>query len=313
MGSILSCAGECVLGDAFDIEGAVPVGDRDNQIIQLFQTTVVDRWENLSQQLISYNNCRDLVADIIHDPNSENSEQAIEAVTSNVRLADDLYEFSVCVVGRFWDLFSFIIDAMAEQGIIALSTYAAIVRSIATLFDIILQHDSLHLATPNLSFDISFFRRIFQRHPPQVNDPLHELLRKTDDLTVHFAKHLPLLSRVSKDLSATYTTPATMAPSLQLLSILIDGCCGILSNGTPSEATGTICARCVTCAILLYDYCSTTGAFCRGVPFNSVAAVRLIAGYQPLQDSLVKTLRYSSKHLSDPSTLPQIRAILLES
>uniref|UniRef100_A0A914VEK6 CYRIA/CYRIB Rac1 binding domain-containing protein n=1 Tax=Plectus sambesii TaxID=2011161 RepID=A0A914VEK6_9BILA len=78
------------------------------------------------------------------------------------------------------------------------------------------------------------------------------------------------------------------------------------------QDTRLFCLRVMVGAIILYDHVHPTGAFARGSAVDIRAAVRVLKNHSTAErvENLLNALRYTTKHLSDPTTPKAIRAIL---
>ena len=68
--------------------------------------------------------------------------------------------------------------------------------------------------------------------------------------------------------------------------------------------------RAMTAAFLIYDELNKNGAFHSRADFAVIQALTVLVHSQPKQTTLVDTLKYSSKHLKDRDTIPEVRTLL---
>ena len=130
-------------------------------------------------------------------------------------------------------------------------------------------------------------------------------------MTMFFGTGNPVLSRSISTLKSKYGgNDALLNKILSIFTSTADICTAtIVHHNIERQDTQILVLRCITGATLMYDHLSPTGAFNKQVPFANYDALKTVHDFQPKQTALINAIKYSSKHLQDPTTLPSIKEL----
>ena len=309
MGGLFGCIGGQKLPDTFiDFDHVEPT-EEERQIVDDFHQAILTPSAQLISNLQNYQDAGALIAQAISRASEENVQAAWEAVLPKVHFQVEVYDFAISLTDYFTRLLDFVLNVLNGNDSDILDKYSAITKSFDQCFDIMLKIDEVLLTLPKLLNDLAFFRRTAGRRTD--SNEIESLLQKTNEMTIFFGMSNPVLSKTISTLQSHYASDNTrVSQVLGIFGSTVDICASTLINhNLESESSKILALRCITGATLMYDFLSTTGSYTSKTPFAVVKALQQVVNFQPKQNALINTIKYSSKHINDPTTMPQIREL----
>jgi hypothetical protein len=86
-------------------------------------------------------------------PTPEKNQEAFEAVYPNMQLLRDLYKFLPTISQKFIKMLDFVLDNLVDNNFSVLGQCAAIVKSFAQCFSLILQYNEVKTSLPKSGFN----------------------------------------------------------------------------------------------------------------------------------------------------------------
>jgi len=317
MGSIVSMIqGSSETGPdiVLDFENAQPIPEED----QLYRYVVelLNRSNAILQSLRQYSGCGELIRKAIQSPTPEAEEEAWVALCPSAMKLKKYYEFSQ----RIEDIFPRMLYVLCKGDITEnLGKYQATTRKLADLLNFVLQFDDLKMTNPSIQNDFSYYRRLLSRvkNNYKINKqtiPVNDEL--ANRMSLFYAYSTPMFKAVT-DSTLTFVGPdsksgISAAQVSECLSLMTNICYNAVSKyRVQSQPMISFCLRVMVGCIILFDHIDTEGAFSRGSKINIRGCIRLIQGSAGVDaDSLLNTLRYTSKHLNDDTTPKSIKNLL---
>jgi len=307
MGGLFSCSISHRLPDVFiDFDNVAPINEEETRIVTEFNEQVLKKANELIPLFSAYKDQSILIGQAISKPSEENSSAAFSSLLPNIRLQLDVYKFSEVLVSQFLSLLEFVINLIQNDSIQILDQYAAVTKSFAQAFDLILRFDEIKLSLFKLLNDLSYFRRVGMRN---TNDEIAEMIAITNSSTVFYGQPSPFLFAAANKVKLAYaSSPEKLSQILTLLGSITDVATSVLSSHRfPNEETNLLCLRCITGAVLLYDHVSPNGPFTSNSPMAILHAMRLLVNYEPKQTGLINTIKFSSKNLNNSLSMQSVK------
>lgn len=309
MGGLFSKSRRKLPDEFIDFNSATASDDEERALVESFDQNIMRPGEDILNRLANYTDAKTLIAASISHPSEETNRAAFDALLPNVQFQSESFNFTSIVVDNFLELLDYILDKIrTEPPISVLAQHPAIVKTFAQSLHTILRFDEIILTLPNLLGDLAHFRRNASRI--LKSGDFDELIQKTAEITIFFGTPNPALSRLVSSLGSHFGgEDDKIIGSLNVFAALIDLFTSSLSNNGNSldQDTQILALRGIVGATLLYDHSSANGAFNRTVPMAIEIAMSILCNFTPQQKGLINSIRYSSKHINDPNTLPEIR------
>jgi len=312
--SILQSSGENGPDIVFDFENTQPLPEEE----QLYRYVVelLNRSNAILQSLRQYSGCGDLIRRAISSPSPQMEEETWQALCPSAMKLKKYYEFSQ----RIEDIFPRILFVLCKGNIVDnVGKYQATTKKLADLLNFVLQFDDLKMTNPSIQNDFSYYRRLLSRikNNYQINKqtiPVNDEL--ANRMSLFYAYSTPMFKSVT-DSTLQFVAPnsksgITSAQVSECLSVLTSICYNAVSKyRVQSQPMISFCLRVMVGCIILFDHIDPEGAFTRNSKINIKSCIRLIQGSAGVDaDSLLNTLRYTSKHLNDETTPKNIKNLL---
>jgi len=297
-----------------DFENAQPIPEEE----QLYRYVVelLNRSNAILQSLRQYTGCGELIRKAISSPSPQTEEEAWVALCPSAMKLKKYYEFSQ----RIEDIFPRILYVLCKGNITEnLEKYQATTRKLADLLNFVLQFDDLKMTNPSIQNDFSYYRRLLSRVKNNYNlnkqtIPVNDEL--ANRMSLFYAYSTPMFKAVT-DATLLFVSPNSksgIAASQvsECLSLLTCICYNAVSKyRVQSQPMISFCLRVMVGCIILFDHIDPDGAFAKNSKINIRGCIRLIQGSAGVDaDSLLNTLRYTSKHLNDEATPKSIKNLL---
>lgn len=212
-----------------------------------------------------------------------------------------------------------------------LKTQQALVKSFAELLDFVLSFDDCKMCNPNIQNDLSYYRRTMsrsrvsghwdQRHGLPDSPCGRESFDLSDEvanlMSLFYAHSSPMLNVLSEITSKFLVNNKDIdyLSVTEILSTIAKVCMKMIENRNfyerfeKKEETMFFILRVMVGVIILYDHVHPSGVFVKSSLIDVKCAIRVLKD-QPTSESLMNALRFTTRHLNDPSTPKQIRAML---
>jgi len=312
--SILNSSPETGPDIILDFENAVPLPEEEQ--LCHYAVELLNRSNAILQSLRQYNGCGDLIRNAISNPSPQAEEEAWNALCPSAMRLKKFYEFSQ----RIEDIFPRILYILCGGNIIQnLEKYQATTRKLADLLNFVLQFDDLKMTNPSIQNDFSYYRRLLSRvkNNYKINKqtiPVNDEL--ANRMSLFYAYSTPMFKAVT-DSTLNFVNPEsksgiTAEQVSECLSLLTNICFNAVSKyRVQSQPMISFCLRVMVGCIVLFDHIDPDGAFSKNTKINIRSCIRLIQGSAGVDaDSLLNTLRFTSKHLNDDATPKNIKSLL---
>jgi hypothetical protein len=312
--SIIQNSNESGPDIVLDFENAQPIQEEEQ--LYRYIVEILNRSNAILQSLRQYTGCGELIRKAISNPSPQTEEEAWVALCPSAVKLKKYYEFSQ----RIEDIFPRILFVLCKGNITEnLEKYQATTKKLADLLNFVLQFDDLKMTNPSIQNDFSYYRRLLSRVKNNYkinkqNIPVNDEL--ANRMSLFYAYSTPMFKAVT-DSTLAFVAPNSKSgiSSQQVgecLSLMTNICYNAVSKyRVQSQPMISFCLRVMVGCIILFDHIDSEGAFHRNSKINIRGCIRLIQGSAGVDaDSLLNTLRYTSKHLNDDSTPKNIKNLL---
>eukprot|EP00301_Raphidiophrys_heterophryoidea_P021452 c5878_g1_i1.p1 GENE.c5878_g1_i1~~c5878_g1_i1.p1 ORF type:complete len:306 (-),score=48.07 c5878_g1_i1:350-1267(-) len=240
--------------------------------------------------------CTQEIRVALSQPSEANDRIAWAALVPKVAIMKQLHQYSSEIGAIFPELLHAI---CSEDPMQSIQDQQALAKQLAHMFDFALKFDELKMQCPQLQNDFAFYRRNVGRVPAGVELPIRD-----DDATVlsmYFANPNPMTST----LTLSVTSSANKARMTPVLAAIASICQSMLSRRTYETGdVHTLVIRCMVASVVLYDHIDERGAFHKKSPINIPRVVKVLkqSPQRSTAETLINTLRYSTKTLNSPDT-----------
>uniref|UniRef100_A0A914UQ45 CYRIA/CYRIB Rac1 binding domain-containing protein n=1 Tax=Plectus sambesii TaxID=2011161 RepID=A0A914UQ45_9BILA len=307
-----------------DFENAQPT-ETEQEVYQLTEK-VLEQAEAVVDDLSTYGSgATEAIRAAIKNPgDARYQDDAWCSLLKLVRRLRKYYELSVRLEQVFplllWELCSGPLPPVEQ-----LESSQALCKQFAQVLDFVLRFDELKMATPALQNDFSYYRRTMSRQslafgvasddkdavvPVDLANTISFFYASPTPMLVALTTATASFVRNHPNLPVENTTD-TLATMAMVCRCMVETPEFVLRMSKEQD-TRLFCLRVMVGAIILYDHVHPTGAFARGSAVDIRAAVRVLKNHSHAErvENLLNALRYTTKHLSDPTTPKAIRAIL---
>ena len=296
-----------------DIESGQPTDAADTAIFNEFTTTVTDRAPSIFERFSNYRDGQALASAALTNPGVESRDRAWQVILPNVLLQMEVYVFAQDLSDQFIKLIDVFLQELMKGHLTVFEDKSALTKCFADCFDNILKFDEIKMTLPNLVNDLAYFRRnaVHYNEESQLDDQI----AMSNSSTIFWGSPTPMLSRVIKDLSARYSPGKDMDEFEKMLALLggvSDVCTSMLVHHRfVRDEMNKLLVRGIVGAVLIYDHLSPQGAFVKKkAKFHVKDGMEALVHFEPKQTMLINAIKYSSKHLNDPTSDPKLKALL---
>jgi len=285
-----------------------PKGEDDRK---LFERVMEQMKEGPTQLEIlgGYNGCEESIRKALNEPGQENEQAAWKAVSKAVDKLYDFYQFSIMLEKAWPQLLDTVCKDDRVQGI---RDHLALAKQIALVFDFVFHFDESKMVNPAIQNDFSYYRRVLSRMKNADKDKKNKL--KVDEelankMSFFFAYPTPMM-KVLIDATMSSTTEARPR-FIAGLSLVANLCVKALDSAPPPDAATTMLFLCaMTGCIILVDHLHSEGAFHKKSPIRIRTCITKLKNVTQSTDFLLNSLRFTTLHLNDDQTMPQITKLL---
>jgi len=260
--------------------------------------------DELLSTLKGYSGCDEEIRKALNDPGQKSEQAAWKAVSKAVDTLYDFYQYGVAIE-KAWPR---LLDAVCKDNPIdGISHNLALTKLIALIFDFVFHFDEKKMVTPAIQNDFSYYRRVLGRMRDR-NAKLKVDEELGNKMSFFFAYPTPMMKVL---IDATTEYDATVKPRLVAgLSALANISLGNIQRNTLDDSKTMLLLCCMTGCIILVDHLRDEGAFDKKSPIRIRQAISLLKGTTHNTDFLVNSLRFTTLHLNEDSTMPVITKLL---
>jgi len=279
-------------------------GDEEKAIAGQISESLGDG-DALLETLKSYGGCEEAIRKALNDPGAKSEQAAWKVVTKSVDKLYDFYQYALAME-KAWPR---LLDAVCKDNPLeGIKQNLALTKQIAHIFDFVFHFDEKKMINPAIQNDFSYYRRVLGR----MRDKSTKL--KVDEelankMSFFFAYPTPMMKVL---IDATTEYDSTAKPRLvNGLSTLANISLSNIQTNTLDDQKTMLLLCCMTGCIILVDHLREEGAFDKKSPIRIRQAITLLKqGTTHNTDFLVNSLRFTTLHLNDEGTMPQITKLL---
>jgi hypothetical protein len=265
-------------------------GDEEKKVFDLM-TELLNRTDVVFAAIENYTGCQDLARKAMSEPNTENEKMAFEGLKGAVEAISIFFYFCKDLEEAFPKL----LNAIARHSANAEEIPMALCVLLAKLLDFSLRFDQVRMLRPNLSNDFSYYRRLlpkFNKHPDiKVKDD------EASGMALFTAQHIPMLNCLVKGTEAAAKMDSNVT---MVLALLANSCMKMIRNDRyTSPETNLLCARSMTCCIVLFDHTDPTTAFSKKTPIQLKQCILLLKKKFPNEVSLINAIHFSTQNFAN--------------
>jgi hypothetical protein len=286
--------------------------DQERQLVEEVMSQF-SKTPKLLELISNYAGCENTIREALSNPgNQEIETNAFHEVSDVVDVLYKFYEFSGKLEAMWPNLIQAISTENLEQDI---GNQPALIKQISEIFKFVFLFDAQKINHPSIQNDFSYFRRVYHRMKQHAKK---KKKRKVDEevankMSFFFAYPTPLMKVLIDS-----TTKIKDNDNLVVgLAFLADVCTKNLIDmekagdaGNNDSALWLLCT--MAGCIILVDHLDNNGAFYSKSKIKIKTGVQTLINYQEHLDVnfLINSLRFTTLHLNDEQTLPQVKRLL---
>jgi len=224
---------------------------------------------------------------------------------------DGFYKFSL-ELEKLWP--QVLYTLCTENTVQGVQTNLALGKQLSEIFDFVFHFDECKMLCPFIQNHFSYYRRVLGRmkntNPADENNIVvdEEIANK---ISFFYAYPTPMMKVI---IDATVEFHDNAKPRLiEGLSLISNLCLKSLEKVTPGEIEGSKAVMLALCAmtgcIILVDHLHEQGVFHKKSPIRIRSCIQKLKTL-PSTDFLINSLRFTTLHLHDDTTIPAITKLL---
>jgi len=263
----------------------------------------------LMESINKYTGCEEPIRRALNDPGPGNEEAAWEAVSKAVDQLHDFYQLSLRLEEIFPQILLSICQSNDPNGI---QSRLPLAKQFAQIFDFVFHFDEAKMINPAIQNDFSYYRRVLPRRKvigkkPKVDE------ETANKMSFFFAYPTPLM-KILIDSTANLRGQHDITKIVLGLSHMANFCLSNIAHKTATADSDpdVLLLCCMTGCIILVDHLrQPEGAFDKKSPIMIRLCIQhLRTGAQVSTDYLMNSLRFTTLHLNDDTTMPAIKKLL---
>lgn len=291
---------------AFTFGSAEPTAETTKLCSQTDEA-ILSQTTPLLDSINKYTGCEEPIRKALNEPGQKTEAAAWEAVSKAVDKLHDFYQLSI-QLDQLWPQILNSVCQGADPNK-SIGDHLAVTKQLAMIFDFVFHFDEAKMINPAIQNDFSYYRRVLGRmkDKKQKMKVDEELANK---MSFFFAYPTPMM-KVMID-STGNINPAEGPKLIAGLSAVANLCLQNITH-SPGDAANTILLLCcMTGCIILVDHLrDPEGAFDKKSPILIRECINLLkTGTQQSTDFLLNSLRFTTLHLNDDTTMPAIKKLL---
>lgn len=235
-----------------DFESCTP-SMKELPIYQRTQSVLQQR-QSILDRLSEYTGCADSNRTAMQSPTIENERVAFTALLHNMNNIHDFYLYSLqlqAITPECLEVLS-VAAGRTEQ---AFNEQQALAYALAVIFDFALQFDALRVWRPQISNDVSMYRRLAPKFPSQTT--LHDA--ELNAVSSFTTDHKPMVQSLAKAAARTLQHNSNVTVCLYTMTAVCRNM--IQQQQFTQEATRMLLARAMVGSLVLFDHVDQQGAF----------------------------------------------------
>lgn len=325
-GCLSSDSGPAVPNVAINM-AAEPQSDQERKIADSAAKLLEKAPEHL-QQLQEYKGCEKYIRTALADPTPETEKQAWHAVEKAVDVLYKFYKYGLGIEAILQDILPTV--CASADPVAAVQSNQTLVRQLCEIFHFAFRFDELKMVNPAIQNDFSYYRRVLSRMrsgavkmneeggkkkgkkgkkaKEEPEDKVTEEI--ANKMSFFFAYPTPMM-RVILDTTRNITSSAQLIPGLALIANV--ACNLVETNAVGITGQGKMLLLCgMTGCIILVDHLEPNGgAFHKKSPVRIKNCITLLKNFtEQSTDFLLNSLRFTTLHLNDDSTIPAVQKLM---
>jgi hypothetical protein len=256
--------------------------------------------------LQGYTGCEEPIRKALNEPGPKTEQAAWKTVSKAV---DKLYEFYIfsTVLQKHW---AKILDTVCQDDSVqGLRDNLAFAKQIAQIFDFVFHFDEAKMVNPAIQNDFSYYRRVLGRmkntDKEKKNKVDEELANK---MSFFFAYPTPMM-KILID-STTDMDQLSRPRLISGLALLANLACKAMDSPANDQQVTMLLLCTITGCIILVDHLQPEGAFSSKSPIRIRTCITKLKASSLSTDFLLNSLRFTTLHLNDESTMSSITKLL---
>jgi len=259
------------------------------------------------ETLRDYAGCEEPIRKALNDPGPKTEGAAWAAVTEAVAKLYEFYKFAIELEKIWPQLLDTLCTDNPPHGV---ETHLALAKQLSEIFDFVFHFDEAKMVNPAIQNDFSYYRRVLSRVKHSTKEDKSKIVvdeELANKMSFFFAYPTPMM-KVLID--------ATMEFDKNAKSRLIDGlalicnlCLKYLEEPDNNEKSQMLALCSLTGSIILVDHLHDLGAFHKKSPIKIKSCIQKLKN-TPSTDFLLNSLRFTTLHLNDESTMSSITKLL---
>jgi hypothetical protein len=261
--------------------------------------------------LRDYTGCEEPIRKALNDPGPKTEGAAWNAVSAAVNKLYGFYKFAQ-ELEKVWPQ---ILDTLcSESPLVGVQQHLALAKQLAEIFDFVFHFDEAKMVNPAIQNDFSYYRRVLSRMKNSNKDEKSKIVvdeELANKMSFFFAYPTPMMKvLIDATMEFDHNAKLRLIDGLSLISNL---CLKFLEKqqaaSTDKAAMLSLCA--MTGCIILVDHLHDQGAFHKKSPIRIKSCIqKLKTTTSTSTDFLLNSLRFTTLHLNDESTIPSITNLL---
>jgi len=284
------------------------VSDEDERkIYELVSEALRDGPTHL-EVLHDYSGCEEPIRKALNDPGPKTESIAWTAVTAAVTKLYGFYKFAL-ELEKVWPQ---ILDTLcAENTTQGVQTHLALGKQLAEIFDFVFHFDEAKMVNPAIQNDFSYYRRVLSRVKNSNKEEKSKIVvdeELANKMSFFFAYPTPMMKvLIDATMEFDHNAKSRLIEGLALISNL---CLKFLEKPNVTSEKATMLSLCgMTGCIILIDHLHDQGAFHKKSPVRIRSCIQKLKTTNST-DFLLNSLRFTTLHLNDETTMPAITKLL---
>jgi len=283
------------------------LSDTEKKLYTQTEESILSQTAALLESINKYSGCEEPIRKALNEPGPKTESAAWDAVSKAVDKLHDFYQLSLQLDQLWPQILQAVCQADPIQGV---RDNLAITKQLAMIFDFVFHFDEAKMINPAIQNDFSYYRRVLGRmkDKKQKMKVDEELANK---MSFFFAYPTPMMKVMIDSTGAL--NKAQSGKLIGGLSQVANLCLQNIAHPPPNDPPNTILLLCcMTGCIILVDHLrDPEGAFDKKSPVQIRSCINLLkGGTNQSTDFLLNSLRFTTLHLNDDSTMPAIKKLL---
>jgi hypothetical protein len=259
------------------------------------------------ETLRDYAGCEEPIRKALNDPGPKTEGLAWAAVTEAVAKLYEFYKFAL-ELEKVWPQ---ILDTLCtDNPITGVQTHLALAKQLSQIFDFVFHFDEAKMVNPAIQNDFSYYRRVLSRVKHSTKEDKSKIVvdeELANKMSFFFAYPTPMM-KVLIDATMEFDHNAK-GRLIEGLSLVCNLCLKFLDVPKDNEKAQMLALCAMTGCIILVDHLHDIGAFHKKSPIRIRNCIQKLKT-TPLTDFLLNSLRFTTLHLNEETTMSSITKLL---